>query len=198
MFLKKAAYVSEKTQAAFSVNILCMTMPYLQMVEIKILSKPLFHQDARYNLQIVEIKILSKPRFVNDNGLQIYKQQKLKYSLNLDYVGYKFYHLQIVEIKILSKPYIKEASDSYLQIVEIKILSKPHYGYIHGGIYKQQKLKYSLNKFTFILYIIIYKQQKLKYSLNRKCDKDKQKYLLLDSYLVIKKTYLPRPLYLYL
>ena len=50
-----------------------MTMPYLQMVEIKILSKPLFHQDARYNLQIVEIKILSKPRFVNDNGLQIYK-----------------------------------------------------------------------------------------------------------------------------
>lgn len=39
-----------------------MTMPYLQMVEIKILSKPLFHQDARYNLQIVEIKILSKPK----------------------------------------------------------------------------------------------------------------------------------------
>lgn len=66
-----------------------MTMPYLQMVEIKILSKPLFHQDARYNLQIVEIKILSKPR---------------------------------------------------------------------------------------------------------KCDKDKQKYLLLDSYLVIKKTYLPHSL----
>lgn len=63
-------------------------------------------------------------------------------------------YLQMVEIKILSKPtFFRGVVFLYLQIVEIKILSKP-----------------------------------------RKCDKDKQKYLLLDSYLVIKKTYLPHSL----